>query len=208
MLAGAEVALATVLVLGDVLVPAVLLLAVAALSLAVRRERPASLGFARLARPGRVAGQVLVLTAGWSVLQLGLVMPVLEHLTGHRQDLSAFEDLQGDAGLLAGLVLASWTLGTVEETVFRGYLPSRVTELLGSGPAGVVAAVLVSSVLFGLIHTEQGVVGVVVTFFDALYFSWLRHRHGSVWAAVLGHGSSNTIGLVTFFLVGPVYGLW
>lgn len=30
----------------------------------------------------------------------------------------------------------------------------------------------------------------------------------SLWAAVLAHGLANTIGLVTFFLVGPLYGLW
>jgi hypothetical protein len=29
-----------------------------------------------------------------------------------------------------------------------------------------------------------------------------------LWAAVLAHGFNNTIGLVTFFFVGPIYGLW
>jgi hypothetical protein len=29
-----------------------------------------------------------------------------------------------------------------------------------------------------------------------------------VWAAVLVHGSNNTLGFVTFFLVGPIDGLW
>jgi hypothetical protein len=27
-------------------------------------------------------------------------------------------------------------------------------------------------------------------------------------AAVLAHGFNNTIGLVTFYLIGPIYGLW
>ena len=51
------------------------------------------------------------------------------------------------------------------------------------------------------------VIGVAVTTLDGVFLGWLRLRYGRVWAAVLAHGFSNTIGLVTFFLVGPVYGL-
>ena len=43
---------------------------------------------------------------------------------------------------------------------------------------------------------------------DAVALSWLRLHYGTLWAAVLGHGFNNTIGLVTFFLVGPVGALW
>jgi uncharacterized protein len=207
--AGAELVLAGLAVVLDLLIPALVVLLLAGISLAVRRTGPTSLGFHSVQDPWRMAGHVLVVVLGWSLVQLGVVMPVLNHLTGERQDLSAFEDLQGNAGLLVLMLVASWTLAALgEETAFRGYLQSRVTEIAGNGRAGVLAAVLVSSVLFALIHTEQGVVGVVVTFLDALVLSWLRWHHRSLWAAVLGHGFNNTIGLVTFFAVGPVYGLW
>jgi uncharacterized protein len=207
--AGAELVLAGLAVVLDLLIPALVVLLLAGISLAVRRTGPTSLGFHSVQDPWRMAGHVLVVVLGWSLVQLGVVMPVLNHLTGERQDLSAFEDLQGNAGLLVLMLVASWTLAALgEETAFRGYLQTRVTEIAGNGRAGVLAAVLVSSVLFALIHTEQGVVGVVVTFLDALVLSWLRWHHRSLWAAVLGHGFNNTIGLVTFFAVGPVYGLW
>lgn len=62
--------------------------------------------------------------------------------------------------------------------------------------------------LFGLAHSEQGVIGIVVVTFDACFFSWLRYWYRTLWAAVLAHGFNNTIGLVTFFFVGPIYGLW
>lgn len=207
-LAVVELGLAAAVVLLDLAIPTLVVVALAALSLGVRRQRPASLGFHRVARPWRLVGLALALTVGWTAFQFGLVMPVLNHATGERQDLSTFEDLQGNVGLLAALVAASWTLGLAEETAFRGYLQTRVTDVLGTGRAGIVVAVLVTSALFGLIHTEQGLIGVVVTSLDALFFSWLRWRQGTVWAPVLAHGFSNTIGIVTFFLVGPVYGLW
>ena len=90
----------------------------------------------------------------------------------------------------------------------RGYLLTRFTQVLGSGRAAVVTAVVTSSVLFGLLHTEQGAVGVGVAAVDAVVFSVLRLRCGTVWAPVLAHGFNNTIGFCSFFLFGPFYGLW
>jgi len=41
-----------------------------------------------------------------------------------------------------------------------------------------------------------------------LFFGWLRFHYGSVWAAVLAHGFSNTLGLLVFFTWGSMGGLW
>lgn len=71
----------------------------------------------------------------------------------------------------------------------------------------MIVAVTGSSALFALAHTEQGAVGVAVTFLDGLFFSALRLRYRTLLAPVLAHGF-NTIGLVAYFLIGPVYGLW
>lgn len=208
-LAAVEIALAGVAIGLDLFIPSLVILLLAVLSLVVRRAGWSSLGFHRVADPWSMVKQVLGVVVVWTLVEVGLVMPVLEHVTGTRQDVSGFADLEGNAGLLAAMVIASWTLAALaEETAFRGYLQTRVIDVLGTGRAGIVAAALLSSALFALIHTEQGVVGVVVVFLDALVFSWLRWRHGTVWAPVVAHGSANTLGLVTFFLVGPVTGLW
>jgi membrane protease YdiL (CAAX protease family) len=63
-------------------------------------------------------------------------------------------------------------------------------------------------VLFGLGHTEQGLLGVVVVTLDACVWSVLRIHYRTLWAPVLAHGFNNTLGFITFFLVGPVHGLW
>jgi membrane protease YdiL (CAAX protease family) len=62
--------------------------------------------------------------------------------------------------------------------------------------------------LFGVLHSEQGAVGTVAVALDGVAFSLLRLRFGTVWAPVLAHGFNNTLGLLTFFLIGPVYGFW
>lgn len=204
-----ELVLCVAFVLLDLLLPAVLIVIVAAVSLRLRHQHFADLGFARPEAPWRLAGIVLALTAVWTIVQIGLFFPILEHATGERQDLSDFEDLKGNIAMLAALIAASWILGALaEETAFRGFIPTRITDLIGRGTAGLVVAVLVSSVLFGLIHTEQGTIGVVATFLDAIFFSVLRLRFENLWAAVLAHGFNNTIGLIAFFIAGPIYGLW
>lgn len=207
--AGLELAVAVVAVALDLLLPALVILVVAAVSLLLRRQRPASLGFHVLPDPVRTAGVVALLVAGWSLLQVGLFMPVLERATGDTQDFGVFEDLRGNVSLLLLLVLASWVIGAlVEETALRGVVVTRFTELWAGRRFAQPLAVLGAALLFAAIHTEQGAVGVAVTFLDGLFFGWLRFHYRSVWAAVLAHGFSNTLGLLVFFTWGPVGGLW
>ena len=209
VVAAIEVLAAIVVVVFDQTVPTLLLLALVSLGLLARRESFATIGFHRLAHTWRVAGHVLVLTVGWTVLQLALFFPVLEHVTGKQQNVSDFKGLEGNAGRLLVLLALSWTLAALgEELVFRGWIPTRLTDVFGNGTLGVITAVLGSSVLFALIHTEQGLIGVAATFLDAIFFSVLRLRYRSVWASWMAHGFNNTIGLVAFFLVGPIDGLW
>lgn len=94
------------------------------------------------------------------------------------------------------------------DRAFRGFIPTRVAELVGRGSTGVAAGVVISAVLFAAIHVEQGAVGVGATFLDALFFSALRLKIDNLWAAVLAHGFNNTIGLAAFYLAGPIHGLW
>lgn len=203
-----ELALAVALVLLDLLLPAVLLLVLAGLSLAIRRERPRSLGLLPLRPLGRSTWEIACWTVAWTALQLTLLMPLAEHATGERQDVSAFAEIEGDLGLWLLLLAAGWLLGAlIEELAFRGYVLTRAAALFPARYA-VLGGSVVAAVLFGLIHTEQGLVGVVLTTVDGLFFAWLRARYGSIWAAVLAHGMGNTIGLTAYFLVGPIYALW
>ena len=206
--AAVEVALAAAAVLLDLLIPTLVLLAMAVLSLIIRREGPRTLGLVRPARPVLLAAKVFGLCVMWTLLVLALFMPVLEHLTGEQRDVSQFAPLEGNWRLLLFMLLLSWTLAAVgEEFAFRGYVQTRIREVL-PGSLGVLIAVLLSSVLFGLLHTEQGVIGVALTTIDAIYFSVLRYRFHTLWAAILAHGFNNTIGMVSFYIAGPFHGLW
>ena len=106
--------------------------------------------------------------------------------------------------------MRAWTLAALgEEIVYRGYLQKLLTDLLGNSLPGVLLTGGISSLLFGLAHTEQGLTGVIVTTIDALFFSWLKRKFDdNLWAAILAHGFYNSIGMIIFYFTGPIYGLW
>lgn len=203
--AAVEVAAVASFVASDLFIPTLLILALTVVSLAIRRQGISSLGLRSIADPGRMVRSVTVTIVLWTLAQIGLIMPVLNRMTGQTQDLGQFDQMQGDFGLLAGLLALTWTLAAFgEEIAYRGLTLTRAASVMGSGVVGAVVA----AILFGFAHTEQGLVGVVVTTLDGLLFGWLRLRHETLWAAIFAHGLSNSIGLITFFFTGPIYGLW
>lgn len=205
-----EVVIAAAVIIRDVSIPTIVILGMIVVSLLVRREGIASLGFTKNTGFMRMASFVFISVFLWQLFQIGVTMPVLNHLTGTTQDLSAFSNLKGNLGKLLMYLALTWTLAAFgEEIVYRGYLQRRLGELLGTNLIGWIVVIGVSSLLFGIAHTEQGLIGVIVTSLDAIVFSLLKVKFDkNLWAAVLAHGLSNSIGLITFFFVGPIYGLW
>lgn len=207
--AATEVVLAALLVVLDVFLPAVLLVIVAGVSLALRREGPGSLGFRRPSHPWRLVAQMAGFALAWTLLNVALLIPVVNHVSGERQDVSAFADLEGDVGLLLVYLAAAWVVAAFcEETAFRGYLLTRIRDVVGDARLATVVGVVLSSALFALLHTEQGVVGATVAGLGGAVFCVLRYRFGTLWAPILAHGFDDTIGFVWFAAFGPFYGLW
>jgi hypothetical protein len=203
-----EVLVACAAIAIDPVIPSVVLLAMAAVSLLMRRAHWSSLGFHRPS-DRRLVLKMFAFAAVWSLFQLSVTMPIANRISGKEQDLSDFKDLRGNLGMLIGLIVLGWTVGAlVEELAYRGYLQTRMRQVFGGSAAALLATVLLSSVLFGRVHSEQGLIGMVIVTIDGIAWSVLRYRYKTLWASVLAHGFNNTIGFIAFFLVGPVHGLW
>ncbi len=205
-----EIIIAAIVIILDLFIPTIIILGIIILSLLIRRENISTLGFMRPKGFVRMVIIILAAVVIWSLLQLGLFMPVLNHLTGSTQDLSSFENLKGNLGNLLFFLIITWTLAAFgEEIVYRGYLQRRVNDIFGENRLGIILAVGISSILFGIAHTEQGIIGVIITTLDAIFFSVLKRKFdNNLWAPILAHGISNTIGLLAFYLVGPITGFW
>jgi membrane protease YdiL (CAAX protease family) len=209
VVAAIEVVLAAVAVILDLAIPTFVILALMVLSLLVRRQGPASLGFHRAPHGLALTGKMLLIAAGWTLVTIGLLKPIENHLTGSRQDMSQFDSLQGSVPMLLSWTALSWVVAALgETTAFFGYVQTRLTEVVGSNGVRLGFAIVVSAVLLGMLHTEYGIVGIATSAIDGILYGVLRWHYKTLWAPILAHGFANTIGFVSFFLVGPIYGLW
>ncbi len=82
-------------------------------------------------------------------------------------------------------------VGVHEEILFRGFILGRLQALFRSN----IAAILVSSVVFGLLHFYQGPIGVVQTATVGMVLATVVIRTRSLWPAILAHAAFDTIGL-------------
>jgi hypothetical protein len=120
-------------------------------------------------------------------------------------DLSGYDILRGNLPLLVAVLALVYVASSFgEEVTYRGFLITRVAEL-GSGSRGAWrAGVLVSSVVFGLIHFSWGPAGMVQTGFMGLALGVCYLALGRrLWPLILAHGYMDTLLLVQIALAPP-----
>ena len=204
-----ELLISTYLVISDFFLPTLTVLGVTSISLIARREKISSLGFSKIKKTVIMFLQIFGIMFVWTLFHLCVTMPILNRLTGTTQDISMYLDLKGNIKKMLILVGFSWTLAAFgEEIVYRGFFQKKLLEIFGSTKTAVIISVIVSSILFGIAHTEQGIIGIILTFLDAVVYSLLKLKYKNLWASVFAHGLSNTIGIVGFTIFGPTTGLW
>jgi membrane protease YdiL (CAAX protease family) len=128
-----------------------------------------------------------VLLAGGSIAMILSTKSVRQLSQSARDEQrAAFGDLghflpQNDEDLV-GFYRVSVTAGIVEEIVFRGFVLWYLSFFMPLWPA-----VLVSSVVFGLAHSYQGLSGMIRVALIGLAFGALFVFSGSIWLPIVGH---------------------
>jgi uncharacterized protein len=112
---------------------------------------------------------------------------------GEDQGLGADRWQPDHAGAFAANVVVLVLLGPfAEELFFRG-LGVRVLMLYGG-----LVAILVTGVIFGLVHGLLGALPPLVLF--GIGLAWVRLRSASVWPAFIGHAAYNGLGILVLVL--------
>ncbi|AHE51987.1 hypothetical protein NX02_01105 [Sphingomonas sanxanigenens DSM 19645 = NX02] len=131
-----------------------------------------------------------------------VVAPIINWLLGVHADLSGYGALKGNAQLalqLLGFALVSAAVG--EEILFRGFLLRQLTEIFGSSNQAQWCSILVSSTLFGLAHSMQGLAGIITTGLVGAIFSWAWFRSGrNLWALIVAHALVDSFGIGMLYL--------
>lgn len=131
-----------------------------------------------------------------------LIEPLLERITGSPVDISVLDPVRGNFGNYLIMTIVGWTVGGfLEEFTFRGYVVTRVRELLGGGPSAAWIGVLAAAIPFGIAHMYQGPSGMVVTGLAGFIFGAMYLYHGyNLWYPIFTHGFVNTVAMLLVYL--------
>jgi uncharacterized protein len=127
--------------------------------------------------------------------------PLISSFFGVEPDYSELKDIRGNLILLFIFLGLSWTLAAFgEEICFRGFLMKRLAQVFGESRVAWIIALLLSSVLFGWGHTEQGVSGWIQEGLSGLILGilFLCAKRNLV-VPIVAHGVSNTLAFILIY---------
>ena len=179
-------------------------LLVVGVTLWLRGDGPAALGFAAPDAWWRKVLLALGLGAGIQLLSAALVEPWAERLTGVPHDHAVVDGVRGNWRAFALWMLVVWLLvAPLEEVVFRGFLMTETARLLGTSPWATAVNVVLGAVVFGLAHGYQGRSGVLSTGVAGGLLGLVFVASGFVlWLAILTHGFIDTVGIALIAVGG------
>jgi len=149
-------------------------------------------------------------TLVWMALRVGIVVglvdpliqPLVDQLTDTKADYSGYGPLLGNLPAAMTLVAGAWLSAAVgEELVFRAFLMHQLLALFALVPGRMYFVSLTGGLVFGLMHANQGLSGIVVTGLVGALFGFAYLRSGrNLWSLVLAHGLIDTWGVMTLYL--------
>ena len=98
-------------------------------------------------------------------------------------------------------LIAAWIIGGFyEEIVFRGFIQTTIHEWFVKSRHSFWFAGLLTSILFGLYHWQQGIFGIVPSFLGGLLWTLLLWRYkGNLWYPIISHAIYDTIALTMIY---------
>ncbi len=140
------------------------------------------------------SGRLWLLTAGLTVFvivanQLGFFREVALHLSA-----------SWGTGEAQAILRRQVVVGFVEETLFRGFLLYALVRVWGNTRRGLLAALTIPALIFGLTHILQRLIGnplddtlmtMLNAFIGGLWYGALVLLGGSIWPVVLLHAAGN-----------------
>lgn len=117
-------------------------------------------------------------------------------------DMSKYDYLRGNLGMtILALGSVYFVSAFAEEVIHRGFLITRIVELAGGTKLAYSWAVILSSLVFGLVHSDWGIAGMVQAscMGVALGTSYLAVEH-NLWVIILAHAYMDTVLVLQMYL--------
>jgi membrane protease YdiL (CAAX protease family) len=82
---------------------------------------------------------------------------------------------------------------------------ARLSEIFGVSKTGGITTVLVQAIIFGSIHFEWGIGGIIVTFMMGLVWgtAYLLCAR-NLWVVIIAHSTAHTLGVLQGYLATSI----
>ncbi|WP_319500804.1 CPBP family intramembrane glutamic endopeptidase [uncultured Draconibacterium sp.] len=117
-------------------------------------------------------------------------------------DMSGYDFLKDNIGMLLVTLGGVYIVSSFgEEVIYRAFLINRISELGLDTKKGRIIVIILSSIIFGLVHYEWGSMGIVQTGFMglALGICYIKFKK-RLWILILAHAYMDTILLVQMYI--------
>ncbi|MCG8409431.1 MAG: CPBP family intramembrane metalloprotease [Phycisphaerales bacterium] len=156
-----------------------------------RKQAPVTLGLGKPPWAVATVGTLLAVPACYaSVMVVGITYVAIAGFEETVEDRRELLEILPEPGVWSLLVIGPFT-GLHEEVLFRGFILTRMVVLFRSK----VAAIVASSILFGVAHVYQGVAGIFQTAAIGMVLATLVTLTRSLWPAIVAHGVFNSLQL-------------
>jgi membrane protease YdiL (CAAX protease family) len=182
-------------------------LAVATSRLRAAGKRWSDLG---LTSPKRWSRALLWALAAYALVIVAnalVVIPLTRRFSWPPTDVARLGDLAGNLPLLVSWLVLAWTTAAFgEELLFRGFLQARLSALFGDRAPGIVAAIILQAVLFGLGHLGFGIRGGITAAVIGIVYGAVYAVNGrNLWPLILAHGITDSVSLIALYFGAAAY---
>jgi membrane protease YdiL (CAAX protease family) len=138
----------------------------------------------------------------WMAFIKIVYFPFINHFfRDYISDYTEYDFIKNNLKKLLAIMLAAWVVGGFyEEIVFRGFIQRTMQKWFSNYSLSFWMAGLLTSILFGLYHWQQGIFGVIPATLGGLYWTYLLKRYnGNLWYPIVSHASYDTIALIMIY---------
>ena len=166
----------------------------------------ADLGFRRPTSWKRVPLQVAAILIAFIAAQAAVEFIASLFITLPEPDLSRNAAIAGNVRVAIGMALIlPITASIPEEIIYRGFLIGRLSDIFGATAGGAVMTVGIQALIFGSVHFQWGIGGMVMTaIMGAVWGTAYLMCGRNLWIVILAHSGVHILFVTQIYFSTPI----
>jgi membrane protease YdiL (CAAX protease family) len=162
----------------------------------------ADLGFRRPERWAKLPFQVASILVVFVAMQTLVSLLISMFIDLPAPDLSRHAAVSGDlSAAIAMAIILPLTASIPEEVIYRGFLIGRLSDIFGKTTRGASMTVVVQAVIFGSVHFQWGIGGMIMTFCMGVVWGTAYLLCGrNLWVVILAHSAAHILFVTQLYL--------